>query len=231
MFEFDLLPRFQLECIENHGHWYVTPDGTFPSVTNILGQFSDKRYLHDWRNRVGHDEANRITEQARAYGTLIHDMCQKYMSHDDSWNQVSAVNRSIFKPVKQILDTNITKVLGVELPVWSKQLCSAGTSDLIAEWRTRRAIIDYKTSRRRMKEDSAKLVQYRLQATAYAMMIEEMYKIEVRGCVILVILQDDDPQTFTFANEPYRQEVLDIFSRDDILQFSQIGERHARPEV
>lgn len=228
MFELDSLPRFELQCIDNNGHWYVTPDGTFPSVTNVLGRVSDKRYLYEWRDRIGNEEANAITEQSRAFGTLIHGMAQKYMLQDDSWNKVSTINRSIFKPIKRILDSRITKVLGVELPVWSKDLKTAGTSDLVAEWYGVPTIIDYKTSRRPMQNDSNKLATYKLQVTAYAMMVEKMYGLKIPACVILVILQSTEPQIFSFDNRPFRREVIDIFSAEHILQF--YGETHVANE-
>ena len=42
---------------------YQTPGGKpLPSVTTVLSALADKTAIHEWRKRVGNEEANRITD-------------------------------------------------------------------------------------------------------------------------------------------------------------------------
>ena len=62
MFKHELFERFELpsETI-NDCRYYTTPTGEkYPSVTTVIGKYSDKRGLYEWRKRVGEAEANRI---------------------------------------------------------------------------------------------------------------------------------------------------------------------------
>ena len=61
------------------GRTYFTPDGDFPSITTLLGKTSDNQvWLQKWRERVGEEEANRISKEATDRGTLIHEYAEKY---------------------------------------------------------------------------------------------------------------------------------------------------------
>ena len=42
---------------------YIIPTGeAFPSVTTVLGHFK-KKQIQEWRDRIGHEEANRISNR------------------------------------------------------------------------------------------------------------------------------------------------------------------------
>ena len=45
------------------GRKYSTPLGDYPSITSILGK-KGKAAIMAWRDRIGHDEANKISRQA-----------------------------------------------------------------------------------------------------------------------------------------------------------------------
>ena len=63
------------------GRTYFTPDGDFPSITTLLGKTSDNQvWLQKWRERVGEEEANRISKEATDRGTLIHEYAEKYFN-------------------------------------------------------------------------------------------------------------------------------------------------------
>ena len=64
---------------EDGKRYYTTPDGDrFPSVTTVLGA-KPKPYLQEWRNRVGEQEANRITKISSGRGTNLHTLCERYL--------------------------------------------------------------------------------------------------------------------------------------------------------
>jgi len=53
-----LLNLSPLERVEIDGERrYKTPDGTFPSVTTVLGQRTDKSAIEKWKQRVCNEEA------------------------------------------------------------------------------------------------------------------------------------------------------------------------------
>ena len=56
---------------------YVTPNGTkLPSVTTVLGHFKKDKIL-EWRNRVGAEEADKVTNRAGTRGTKFHALMEK----------------------------------------------------------------------------------------------------------------------------------------------------------
>ena len=66
------------------GRTYMTPDGDFPSMTTILGKTSDNQvWLQKWRERVGEEEADRISKEATDRGTLVHEYAEKYFNGED----------------------------------------------------------------------------------------------------------------------------------------------------
>ena len=70
----------------NGSRKYVTPDGfAVPSVTTILGATKSeesKKALQDWRNRVGHNQAQQITNEAAGRGTRMHKWVEDYIKTD-----------------------------------------------------------------------------------------------------------------------------------------------------
>ena len=66
----------ELECETlPTGRTYTTPEGKkYPSVTTVLGASEDsKDGLNAWRQRIGEEEADKITRQAGARGTAVHN--------------------------------------------------------------------------------------------------------------------------------------------------------------
>jgi hypothetical protein len=52
--------------------------GVYPSITTILGETSDKSGLDKWKQRVGEDEAKRISELSMNRGTVMHRLIELY---------------------------------------------------------------------------------------------------------------------------------------------------------
>ena len=59
---------------------YKTPEGnSVPSVTSILSKTKDMKYLNEWANRVGQEEAKRIRDEAASIGTKMHNYLECYI--------------------------------------------------------------------------------------------------------------------------------------------------------
>ena len=64
-----------LQTISNDkGRYYILPSGNVAaSVTTITG-YAKKSSIAEWRNRVGEEEANRISRVAAGRGTRMHKL-------------------------------------------------------------------------------------------------------------------------------------------------------------
>ena len=62
------------------GRKYLVDNIKVPSVTNILGATKDKRFLDNWRRKVGNAEADRIMQQASAIGTEMHQVLEYHLT-------------------------------------------------------------------------------------------------------------------------------------------------------
>jgi ATP-dependent exoDNAse (exonuclease V) beta subunit len=63
------------------------------------------------------------------------------------------INKFDFRKLAKHIDANIDNIYGVEYPLYSYKLRTAGRTDLIAQWQGTNAIIDFKTSRNYKKEE------------------------------------------------------------------------------
>jgi genome maintenance exonuclease 1 len=192
--------------------YYVHPDGSmFPSVTTVLGNALPKDSLEAWRKRVGEDEAKRVSTQAAGRGTAIHSICEKYMLGEDYKRGVMPVNLATFNSIKPKLDDHVGRVFGLEAPLYSRTLNTAGRTDCVAEWNGIKSIIDFKTSKR-LKEESW-IYSYFLQATCYSMMVEERTDLSIDQIVIVIAVDHEDPQVFVRDSRSFRKDVTGIFTK------------------
>ncbi len=62
--------------------YQVTQNGkviaTLPSVTTVMGEMADKTFLVKWKERIGEEEANRISQLSLNRGTLMHRLVELY---------------------------------------------------------------------------------------------------------------------------------------------------------
>lgn len=193
--------------------YYALPNGEkFKSVTTVLSEKMDKTHLIEWRKRVGEAEANKISVQAARRGTAIHTIAENYvMNKKDYYGNAMPANIDMFKGIRHHIDETINTVLGVELPLFSRALRAAGKADLIATYKGVPSIIDFKTARRLKKEEWIK--NYFLQATAYSLMFEGLYKIHIPQIVVIIgVDHEKEPQVFPMARKNYIDEVVEIFT-------------------
>jgi len=168
---------------------YVTPEGTFPSITSVLSVLS-RDSIAKWRARVGEKEANRISTQAARRGTNVHKMCEDYLNNELDLNKFLPHEKAMFKTIQKELDDNIGLIYAQELPLYSSYLGIAGRVDLIAEYGGRLSIIDFKTSSKLKQKHY--IHSYFQQGAAYAVMFEERTGIPVDKIVIVITVENED---------------------------------------
>lgn len=213
MFEHAFFDKTEIEAVYEDGkRYYLTPNGAkYPSVTTVISQRFGTHHLDEWRKRVGEAEANRVSNIAKTRGTAIHNLCERYILNDPKWSKGHMpVNIATFKQIQPVLDQYVGKIYGIEFPLWSDNLKTAGRTDLIAEFDGKMSIVDYKTSKRRKDEDH--ILNYFVQATCYAHMAAERLNITVPEQIAIVIAVDEDnSQLFMRKTSDYVDMMYSVF--------------------
>jgi genome maintenance exonuclease 1 len=111
----------------------------------------------------------------------------------------------MFKKFQSVLDS-IGDIHCQELALYSDHLRMAGRVDCIAEYQGKRAVIDFKTANK--AKYKSQIHSYFMQAAAYAIMYEERTGIPVPWLVILVAVEDDEPQVFIEKRDDWVKELI-----------------------
>ena len=170
------------------GRSYVTEDGTFPSVTTVVG-WEKQAFFKTWRKQ-NPEEAKRVTSR----GNRLHSTIEKYLRNENIASlELMPNDLELFVQIKENLD-KIDNIKALEFPLFGKTVGLAGRVDCIAEYDGRLSIIDFKGStREKRKED---IDNYMLQATAYALLWKETTGEEIDNFVILISCEDGTTQIF-----------------------------------
>jgi len=197
----------------NRKRFYLTPTGTYPSITTVLGVRKDKKIgLAKWRERVGNDVANHIMRTAAARGTAVHHMCEDFLNNKEVLKEdFSFLPWCLFSQLKPVLEKSINNIYAQEAGLWSEKYRLAGRVDCIAEWNGVPSIIDFKTSRSERKEEYN--FEYYMQASAYAEMFQERTGIEINQIVILVVTEDGLVQEFVKDKKDYLEDLVETINQ------------------
>ena len=198
------LQDLRTENIEGKRH-YVTPDGNkYISITTLLSNLS-KAGIQKWRERVGEVEANRISTKASRQGTGVHSVCESYIKNEDGYFDGQTPNIiELFKTIEPFLE-RIDNVHGVELGLYSDHFGVAGRTDLIAEFDGKLSVIDYKTSNRTKKKEWCE--SYFAQCAFYAVAYEELTKIPVPQVVVIIAVDNEQPQLFVEKRDDWIDKI------------------------
>jgi len=209
-FEHKLFEKKTLKRVNEDGkRLYLTEEGNYyPSVTTALSYLSRKG-IQRWRQRVGEAVANKIGSEAARAGTAVHNIAEKYVLNDPTWKDAMPIPLQKFKTIQPYLDEYVTEIYGIELQMYSDELKTAGTADLICQFDGRNTVLDFKTSRRRKKKDD--ILSYFMQGTAYAIMVKEHYDMNIEQIVILMAVNDDSPIIFVEPVSKYEAMVRKYF--------------------
>ena len=204
------IPEIKTETI-NGGRYYVTPSGEkYPSITTVLSILS-KKAIMEWRKRVGAEEANKISTQAARRGTNVHQMCEDYLNNKTYITEKTMpVDKEMFATLKPILDERINNIHTQEATLYSDYLGVAGRVDCIAEFDGRLSVIDFKTSRKLKKKEW--ISNYFQQASAYCVMYEERTGIPIDQIVILIAVDDEQPQVFIEKRDNHIHDCIETIA-------------------
>lgn len=211
-FKHELYPKLD---INNHdtpnGRFYSIPnsDELLPSVTTVLDRtpYFDRTALEKWRKKPGSEQ---ILQQARNRGSAVHELLEKYVSNNLEYDYgAMPYNVYSFRGIKDLFDKHAETIYGIELPLYSLNLKTAGRSDIILDWNGKKTVFDLKTSRKIKTKEN--IPHYFVQATCYALMMNEIYNEEITDIVIAMIIDHESPIIFNDKVENYVDLTNKIF--------------------
>ncbi len=214
-------PSSTRASIEGLRHYTLAGDihgQRLPSVTTVLGQTQTKdkaNSLARWRDKVGHEEARRITQEAAARGTAMHLYLEKYCLGEgylDLTDVGNVAKHMAEKIVDRGIDNRLTEIYGNEATLYYPGLY-AGSVDLVGQHDGTMAIIDFKQTNKPKQREW--IGDYFLQMAAYGMAHDAVYGTTIEKGVILMCSKDLYYQEFTIEGEEYRQAKHDFLRRLD----------------
>ena len=205
---------FELEAkTTENGRVYYTPSGkAYPSVTTVLGSLS-KEGIKLWREKVGEEEADKISGRASRRGEALHLACEKYLLNEMDFKmrqQMMPDTKSLFLQLKPHLDKSIGNIYAIEQPLYSDNLRIAGRVDCIAEWDNELAVIDFKTSTKEKLEEY--IQNYFQQCTCYAEMYEEITGEPIEKIVVAIATEEGFAQIFVRKKQVYLPQLKQTIS-------------------
>ena len=196
------------------GRLYATPTGEkYKSITTVLGNHN-KQAIMEWRERVGAEEANKISSKAAGRGTKVHKICEDYINNeitDFKMQMLMPDLKEMFFKIKPIIDTNLGDVYAQEQALYSHRLKIAGRVDLIGYWNGKLSVIDFKTSTKQKEESYIK--NYFMQCTAYALMFSELTGQWIDDIVVLIATEEGDAQLFERQIHDYRKPLMQYIDK------------------
>ena len=169
-----------------------------PSVTTILNRTKDQQYLKKWKDRVGHDEAERIFNLSSKRGTAMHKFLEKHLE-GSGYEDLTPIGAEAKPMAEKIIDVGLAPVseyYGSEVTLYYPGLY-AGTTDLVCVHNNMDTIADFKQSNRAKKEEW--IEDYYLQIAAYAMAHDYIHGSIIQQGVIMVCTPDLYYQEFKFS--------------------------------
>ncbi len=179
--------------IEDGYRKYLLGDEKLPSVTSVLSltkSAEEKAALANWKERVGHAEANRIKTEASSRGTSMHSFIEDYLR--------GRVNKSFFETneqykimAKEIIDKGLNgrleEIYGMEETLYYPEKY-AGTADLLAKMDGMDVCVDFKQSNKPKKTDY--IQDFFLQLGAYTLAHDIVHGTKMQAGIILLCTKD-----------------------------------------
>lgn len=126
---------------------------------------ADRRDFQAWRNRVGKQEAEKVTETAKVLGTKVHTVAQDVAKAYSRQTHVYVLEemQPYADAVKEFLEEYVDEVLGTELSFASDRMRFGGTLDLYVRLKDNSlAVCDWKTTASLTRDHGMQLCAYGL---------------------------------------------------------------------
>jgi len=210
-------PRFNYQPIPRETvdgrRLYATPDGgRLPSVTTILEATKpeEKRQaLQNWRNRVGHTQAQAITTEAANRGTRMHKYLEDYTKTgaiaDPGSNPYSQQSHTMAQTIITNGLCHVSEVWGYEVPLYFPGIY-AGTTDAAGLHLYQPSILDYKQTNKPKRREW--IEDYFLQLCAYAEAHNAVHGTDIQKGVVLMCVKPEMDDQGNLITQPQYQEFV-----------------------
>ena len=116
----------------------------------------------------------------------------------------------MFEQARAVLD-RISDIVGIEMPMVSRELMIGGTADIIAKFDGIDSVIDLKSSTTPKRESWCK--KFFLQETAYSLMFEEISSIPIEQMVTIIASENGTVQVLLRSRDDFTRELKEIISQ------------------
>lgn len=206
------IPNLNAITFDNK-RFYQVDDLWYPSVTTVTG-FEKDEFFKKWRS--SNIQNNKKYTEAIRRGNVLHESIENYLKNNTNHiKTLSFYDKVIFNLISKYLEKNIQNIYLQEKTLYSKKLKLAGRCDCIAEYNKEPAIIDFKGSS--SIKNKTDIEHYFIQATCYALMWNEISKLQIEKIVILISTDDGVAQEFVENINNYKNLVtdkIDLFWRN-----------------
>lgn len=191
IFEHNFVPDLKLKQItdENGMRVYMTPNGSYESVTSYLKRTFEKPWLKVWVKKVGEKKANTIRNAASKRGKSLHSAAEDYLMNRTIDLSDSPNTKILFLKIKGLLE-RCNNIRLIEKPLYSDELQLAGTPDIIAEFDKELAVIDVKSNTFANKK-RIDLIDYMIQTACYSVMFNERYGMMPKKSIVFIASPND----------------------------------------
>jgi len=179
----------QITDVDTGTRFYDFQGIRLPSVTTILAKTKNQQYLTNWKNKVGHEEAERIKNLSSKRGTAMHKFLEKHIQGTgyEDLTEIGQQARPMAQKIVELGLVPIEEYYGSEVMLFYPGLY-AGSTDLVCDHNGLETIVDFKQSNRPKKEEW--IEDYKLQISAYAMAHDAYYGSTIRQGVIMICTPD-----------------------------------------
>ena len=208
------------ESIGGRRYYNIDDNGVLhklPSVTTILSAMTDQSGLEAWRNRVGHEEADRITTFSANRGPCMHQKLEYWFTSDiaDKQARLIDVNRKMDEFVKENGYTaeelacgnklfnslyvcgffeRVKSIIEMEDTLYSMAYGGyAGRVDCVYENQDGLPVLlDFKTARHKKRPEY--ITNYYMQLSAYYLAYYQMFGVKLDHAELWIAVENDVPQ-------------------------------------
>jgi genome maintenance exonuclease 1 len=169
--------------------FYTCPETKNPlaSVTTILSATADKKFLVEWRKRIGDKEADRQSSYGSGLGSLVHENIENHILGIERPRGNAPMRVLSRQMADRIIDEclpHVDEVWGIETPLYYPGLF-AGTTDLCGLYRGVPSIMDHKNTKKMKTKEQ--IIDYRDQLSAYIIAHNARYGTDIKQGVVFMV--------------------------------------------
>ena len=183
---------------------YSVNNENLPSVTTILKATESEQKkikLEEWKDRVGHKQAEIISREATSRGSSMHDYLEKFLLGKLNMDLLGGNTREKMMAdqiIENGLRNKLNEIWGCEATLYYPGKY-AGSADLLGVYENHQSIIDYKQGGKERRDEWNE--DYYLQLAAYSLAHDKVYGSNITQGVILFCTKDNVFQRFIIEGE------------------------------